>query len=188
MGKAAIRAAQAVNYSGAERDFCWMGRATSFQEMNTRIQEHPVTEMATGVDLSSGGSSLPGRELTISRGCQQESPSNAASTPKILKQARPSPGTALLLMPGGPGIPGDAAIYAGCTIPPYDSMMAKLIAFAPAHKRHIAKMRWALAEFVVDGVDTNIDFQLGILRNPEFETGDYHIGTLSQWLEEKQKC
>jgi len=67
-------------------------------------------------------------------------------------------------------------------------MMAKLIAFAPTRQEAIAKMRWALAEFVVDGVDTNIDFQLGILRNPEFEAGDYHIGTLSRWMEETQTC
>ncbi len=197
MGKAAIRAAQAVNYRGAGTvEFLLDGQGNFyFMEMNTRIQvEHPVTEMATGVDLVKWQLLIAmGRELTISQedvrllGHAIECRINAENPEENF---RPSPGTLrALLMPGGPGIRVDAAIYAGYTIPPYyDSMMAKLIAFAPTRQEAIAKMRWALAEFVVDGVDTNIDFQLGILRNPEFETGDYHIGTLSQWLEEKQKC
>ena len=197
MGKAAIRAAQAVNYRGAGTvEFLLDGQGNFyFMEMNTRILvEHPVTEMATGVDLVKWQLLIAmGRELTISQedvrllGHAIECRINAENPEENF---RPSPGTLrALLMPGGPGIRVDAAIYAGYTIPPYyDSMMAKLIAFAPTRQEAIAKMRWALAEFVVDGVDTNIDFQLGILRNPEFETGDYHIGTLSQWLEEKQKC
>lgn len=106
-----------------------------------------------------------------------------AETPEL--GFRPSPGTLrALLVPGGPGIRVDGAIYAGYTIPPhYDNMMAKVIAHAPTRAEAIAKMKWALAEFIVDGVDTNIDFQLGILRSPEFETGEYNIASLARQLE-----
>jgi len=197
MGRAAVQAARAVGYRGAGTvEFLLDGQGNFyFMEMNTRIQvEHPVTEVTTGVDLVKWQLLIAmGRELTISQqdvkilGHAIECRINAECPEEHF---RPCPGTLrALLMPGGPGIRVDAAIYAGYTIPPYyDSMMAKLIAFAPTRQEAIAKMRWALAEFVVDGVDTNIDFQLGILRNPEFEAGDYHIGTLSRWMEETQTC
>jgi acetyl-CoA carboxylase biotin carboxylase subunit len=82
-------------------------------------------------------------------------------------------------MPGGPGIRVDTALYQGYTITPhYDSMMAKLIAYAPTRAEAIAKMKWALAEFIVDGVDTNVDYQLGILREEIFLSGEYDIAWL----------
>ena len=77
----------------------------------------------------------------------------------------------------------DSAVYAGYTIPPwYDSMIAKLIVHAPTRQEAIMKMRWALAEFLVEGVDTNIDFQLALLHNPEFAAGEYDIGFLDRLM------
>ena len=97
---------------------------------------------------------------------------------------RPSPGEiSSLYMPGGPGVRIDSAVYAGYTIPPYyDSMIAKLIVHAATRREAIMKMRWALAEFLVEGVDTNIDFQLSLLHNKEFTEGDYDIGFLDRLL------
>ena len=189
MGRAARDAAKACGYWNAGTiEFLLDARGDFyFMEMNTRIQvEHPVTEMVTGVDLVKNqiriamGEPLPFVQEDIQmRGHAIECRINAESPEDGF---RPSPGTLqALLMPGGPGIRVDSYIYAGYTIPPYyDSMMAKLIAYAPTREEAIAKMRWALAEFVVAGVDTNIDYQLDILRDGAFVSGDYDITFLSQ--------
>ncbi|HKM32790.1 MAG TPA: acetyl-CoA carboxylase biotin carboxylase subunit, partial [Oscillospiraceae bacterium] len=80
-----------------------------------------------------------------------------------------------------PGIRIDSAVYQGCVITPhYDSMVAKLIVYAPTRKDAIAKMKGALCEFLVSGVDTNIDFQLNIIKDPDFEQGNYDIGFLAR--------
>jgi acetyl-CoA carboxylase biotin carboxylase subunit len=191
MGKAAVSAARAVGYKNAGTIEFLMDAQGDFyfMEMNTRIQvEHPVTEVVTGVDLVKQqlliamGETLPFAQAdlrfmahAIECRINAESPENGF---------RPSPGTLrALLMPGGPGIRVDSCVYAGYTIPPhYDSMMAKLIAYAPTRAEAVAKMRWALAEFVVDGVDTNIDFQLAILRDEDFIAGNYNIATLGEKL------
>lgn len=196
MGAAAVAAAQAVDYRGAGTIEFLMDAfgAFYFMEMNTRIQvEHPVTEMVTGVDLVKWQIRIAqGEPLNFVQDDVQmhghaiECRINA-ETPEL--DFRPCPGTLkALLIPGGPGIRVDSAIYAGYTVPPYyDSMMAKIIAHAPTREEAIAKMKWALAEFVVDGVDTNIDFHLDILRNPQFADGDYTIATLGECLRNKQK-
>jgi acetyl-CoA carboxylase biotin carboxylase subunit len=89
-------------------------------------------------------------------------------------------------MPGGPGIRIDSAIYQGYTITPYyDSMIAKLIVHAPTRNEAIKKMKLALSEFIVDGVDTNIDFQLELIRNKNFDDGDYDNGFLNRYMQEK---
>ena len=95
---------------------------------------------------------------------------------------RPSPGKITsLYMPGGPGIRIDTSVYSGYEITPYyDSMIAKLIAYAPTREEALMKMQWALAEFLVEGVDTNIDFQLKLLRDPDVEAADYDIGFLGR--------
>ena len=107
-----------------------------------------------------------------------------AENPKL--GFRPSPGTIHALhMPGGPGIRLDGAVYQGYTIPPYyDSMIAKLIVYAPTREEAIMKMKWALSEFIVDGVDTNIDFQLELIKNPNFESGDYDNGFLNELMKQ----
>ena len=88
---------------------------------------------------------------------------------------RPSPGKILALhTPGGPGIRIDSAAYQGYTISPYyDSMISKLIVYAPTRDEAIMKMKWALSEFIVDGIDTNIDFQLALLKSEAFNSGKY---------------
>ena len=102
---------------------------------------------------------------------------------------RPSPGTIdALYIPGGPGVRIDSAVYQGYTIPPYyDSMIAKLIVHAPTRKEAIMKMRLALAEFIVEGIDTNIDFQLKLLKNQDFEEGNYDNAFLMNYLEQLKK-
>jgi acetyl-CoA carboxylase biotin carboxylase subunit len=187
MGRAAVALARAAGYRNAGTvEFLLDSEGNFyFMEMNTRIQvEHPVTELVTGIDLVKTQLLVAqGRPLAFSqedfglRGHAIDCRINA-ETPE--QGFRPSPGTIrALLMPGGPGIRVDSAIYAGYTITPhYDSMMAKLIAYAPTREEAIAKMKWALAEFIVDGVDTNVDYQLGILRDETFVSGEYDIAWL----------
>jgi len=191
MGAAAVAAAKAVNYQNAGTiEFLLDSRGDFyFMEMNTRIQvEHPITEMVWGVDLVkwqiniAQGEALPFTQKKLTpRGHAIECRINAENPEESF---RPSPGTLkALLMPGGPGIRLDSAMYAGYTIPPYyDSLMAKLIAYAPTRDEAIAKMKWALAEFVVAGVDTNIDFQLQILQDEGFASGEYDINYLETML------
>lgn len=101
---------------------------------------------------------------------------------------RPSPGTIRSLhIPGGPGVRVDSAVYQGYTIPPYyDSMIAKLIVHAPTRHEAIMKMRWALAEFIVDGIDSNIDFQLRLIKNKDFEAGSYDNSFLEKFLRDQK--
>ena len=194
MGKAAVKAAQVVGYrnAGTIEFLVDDTGAFYFMEMNTRIQvEHPITELVTGVDLvkkqleiASGGQLGINQDDVRMTGHAIECRINAENPDKGF---RPSPGRIVSLhMPGGPGIRIDSAVYQGYEITPYyDSMIAKLIAYAPTREQAVRKMRWALAEFIVDGVDTNIDFQLALLKNPDVEAGSYDIGFLTRLLEQK---
>lgn len=194
MGEAAVNAARAVGYYNAGTiEFLLDARGDFyFMEMNTRVQvEHPVTEFVTGLDIVqqqikiAAGERLTYRQKDISlHGHAIECRINAEN-PAL--GFRPSPGTVTALhMPGGPGIRVDSAMYAGYTIPPYyDSMIAKLIAYAPTREQALAKMKWALAEFLVEGVDTNIDFQLALLRDRNVERGEFDIGFLARRAERK---
>lgn len=194
MGKAAVAAAKACGYTnaGTIEFLVDADRNFYFMEMNTRIQvEHPITEAVTGIDLVkqqiliANGEKLPfaQEDITI-RGHAIECRINAEN-PAL--NFRPSPGQITALhIPGGPGIRVDSSAYQGYTIPPYyDSMIAKLIVHAPTREEAIAKMKWALAEFIVDGVDTNIDFQLSLIRDSLFERGTYDIGYLGRKLSGK---
>ena len=194
MGKAAVAAAKACGYTnaGTIEFLVDADRNFYFMEMNTRIQvEHPITEAVTGIDLVkqqiliANGEKLPfaQEDITI-RGHAIECRINAEN-PAL--NFRPSPGQiTALYIPGGPGIRVDSSAYQGYTIPPYyDSMIAKLIVHAPTREEAIAKMKWALAEFIVDGVDTNIDFQLSLIRDSLFEKGTYDIGYLGRKLSGK---
>jgi acetyl-CoA carboxylase biotin carboxylase subunit len=189
MCAAAVKAAKACGYKGAGTiEFLVdSDRNYYFMEMNTRIQvEHPVTELVTGIDLVkqqiliASGEKLPFRQEDIKiNGHAIECRINAEN-PKC--GFRPSPGRIEAMhMPGGPGIRIDSAVYQGYVIPPYyDSMIAKLIAFAPTRGQAIMKMRWALAEFLIEGVDTNIDYQLMILRDGDFVKANYDVGFLGR--------
>ncbi len=196
MGEAAVKAAKQCGYYNAgtieflvdsEKNFYFM-------EMNTRIQvEHPITEEVTGFDLVKAqikiADDLP---LNITqndvkmRGHAIECRINAEN-PDL--DFRPSPGKIEALnIPGGPGIRIDSAVYQGYTITPfYDSMIGKLIVHGADRNEAIMKMKWALSEFIVDGVDTNIDFQLELIKNRDFENGNYDIGYLTRYMEARSK-
>ncbi len=189
MGRAAVAAAKACGYynAGTIEFLVDKDKNFYFMEMNTRIQvEHPITEFVTGIDLVkaqlkiAAGKELPYSQEDIKvRGHSIECRINAE---KPDAGFRPSPGKIEALhIPGGPGIRIDSSVYQGYTITPYyDSMIAKLIVYAPTRQEAIAKMKWALAEFIVEGVDTNIDFQLSLIRDPAFEDGSYDIGYLGR--------
>lgn len=193
MGKAAVAAAKVCGYYNAGTiEFLVDDKSNFyFMEMNTRIQvEHPITEFVTGIDLVKAQLKIAaGKELPYSqedirvKGHSIECRINAESPEKGF---RPSPGRINALhIPGGPGIRIDSSVYSGYEITPYyDSMIAKLIVYAPTRKEAIAKMKWALAEFIVEGVDTNIDFQLSLIRDPAFEEGAYDIGYLGRRMKD----
>ena len=182
MGEVAVKAVKEIGYSNAgtieflvdkNKDFYFM-------EMNTRVQvEHPVTEMVTGVDIIKEQIKIAGgEELTYKQeeikfdGHSMEVRINAENPDKNFM---PCPGTITgLHIPGGNGIRVDTAIYSGYTVPPtYDSMLAKLIVHGKNREESIAKMKSAVAEFVVEGITTNIDFLLKILENENFKTNHY---------------
>ena len=189
MGEAAVKAAKACGYENAGTiEFLLDARGDFyFMEMNTRIQvEHPITELVTGVDLVQEQLLIAqGKKLSYTQdeihltGHAIECRINAEN-PAL--NFRPSPGKIKSLnLPGGPGVRIDSAVYQGYEITPYyDSMIAKLIVYAKDRKTAIKKMKWALAEFLVEGVDTNIDFQLSILRDPDFAAADFDNGFLER--------
>ena len=191
MGAVAVAAARAVGYENAGTiEFLLDGNKDFyFMEMNTRIQvEHPVTEMVTGIDLIKEQIRIAaGLPLSFSQedikvsGHAIECRINAEN-PK--KNFRPSPGTIQEVhFPGGNGIRVDTAVYPGYTIPPtYDSMIAKLIVHGKDRAEAIAKMRSALGEFVIQGIDTNLDFQFDIVSNPEFCKGNFDTGFIEEQM------
>ncbi|PFV85760.1 acetyl-CoA carboxylase biotin carboxylase subunit [Bacillus sp. AFS059628] len=190
MGEAAVKAAVAVDYTGAgtvEFIYEYKTKSFYFMEMNTRIQvEHPVTEMVTGVDLikeqilvASGEKlSLQQEEVQFS-GWAIECRINAENP---AKKFMPSPGKVeMYLPPGGFGIRVDSAVYPGYSIPPfYDSMVAKLIVHGKTREEAIAKMKRALSEFVVEGVHTTIPFHLQLLDHPDFVKGEFNTKFLEE--------
>lgn len=192
MGEAAVTAAKQCGYynAGTIEFLVDENRDFYFMEMNTRIQvEHPITEEVTGFDLVKAQIEVAaGLPLSVTqenirlRGHAIECRINAEN-PDL--NFRPSPGTiTALYMPGGPGIRIDGAVYQGYTITPYyDSMISKLIAHGSDREDAINKMKWALSEFIVEGVDTNIDFQLGLIKDPDFRNGNYDIGFLGRYMD-----
>ena len=182
MGKAAIRAVKASGYTNAGTIEFLVDKDKNFyfMEMNTRIQvEHPVTEMVTGVDIikeqiriASGEKlSFTQKDIKFS-GHSMEARINA-EIPE--KNFMPCPGTITgLHLPGGNGVRVDTAIYSGYTVPPtYDSMLAKVIVHGKNREESIAKLKSAVAELVVDGIQTNADFILKILSNKNFINNNY---------------
>ena len=182
MGEAAINAVKAACYSSAGTIEFLVDKHKNFyfMEMNTRIQvEHPVTEWVTGVDivkeqlLIASGEKLNYSQSDIEvKGHAIECRINAENPEKNFM---PCPGTITdLNLPGGNGVRIDTAVYTGYKIPPvYDSMIAKIIVHAENREAAIAKMKSALEECVIDGVDTNIDFLYQILENENFINGDF---------------
>lgn len=196
MGEAAVKAAKTCGYYNVGTIEFLVDKNLDFyfMEMNTRIQvEHPVTEFVTGIDLVkaqlkvAAGEPLPFTQEDIKiKGHSIECRINAENPSHDF---RPSPGKIIALhTPGGPGIRIDSAAYQGYTITPYyDSMIAKLIVCAPTREEAIMKMRWALSEFIVDGIDTNIDFQLELIKNLDFEKGTYDNGFLGRLMKKDKE-
>ncbi|MDA1642978.1 MULTISPECIES: acetyl-CoA carboxylase biotin carboxylase subunit [unclassified Bacillus cereus group] len=190
MGEAAVKAAVAVDYTGAgtvEFIYEYKTKSFYFMEMNTRIQvEHPVTEMVTGIDLikeqilvASGEKLSLQQEEVQFNGWAIECRINAENP---AKKFMPSPGKVeMYLPPGGFGIRVDSAVYPGYSIPPfYDSMVAKLIVHGKTREEAIAKMKRALSEFVVEGVHTTIPFHLQLLDHPDFVKGEFNTKFLEE--------
>jgi len=197
MGQAAIKGAKACSYTNAGTVEFLLDKNGDFyfMEMNTRIQvEHPVTEMATGIDLIKAQIKVAAGETLDSMDIRQkditfdghaiecrinaEDPANSF---------RPSPGRINALhIPGGFGVRLDSAVFQGYEIPPYyDSMIAKVITRGKTRPEAIQKMRVALSEFMIEGIVSNIDFQLELLRDEEFVSGNYDIGFLGRRNEKK---
>lgn len=189
MGEAAVRAAKAAGYQNAGTIEFLLEKNGNFyfMEMNTRIQvEHPVTEWVTGIDLIKEQIRIAsGRKLAFAQedihlnGHAIECRINAENPGKGF---RPSPGTITdMYLPGGKGIRIDSAIYSGYTIPPYyDSMVAKLIVWAKNRGEAIRKMQSALGEVIIEGIDTNVDYQYEILGRPDYLSGDIDIEFIAE--------
>ena len=189
MGEAAVKAAKAANYTNAGTiEFLLENQNTFyFMEMYTRIQvEHPVTEWVTGIDLVkeqiriAAGEPLSWTQDQVSiNGHAIECRINAENPSKNF---RPSPGTITdMYLPGGKGVRIDSAIYSGYTVTPYyDSMLAKIIVYAGNREEAIRKMRSVLGEVIIEGIDTNVDYQYEILSHPDFISGNIDVGFIEK--------
>jgi len=180
MGKAAVTAAEFIKYEGAGTVEFLVDKHRNFyfMEMNTRIQvEHPITEQVIDFDLIreqilvASGITISGKNYlpkmhSIECRINAEDPYN---------DFRPSPGKITTLhFPGGHGVRLDTHVYSGYTIPPYyDSMIAKLITTAQSRQEAINKMRRALDEFVIEGVNTTIPFHRKLMNHPDHISGNY---------------
>ena len=184
MGEAAVKAAKAAGYvnAGTIEFLLEKNQKFYFMEMNTRIQvEHPMTEWVTGIDLVkeqiriASGLPLSYRQEDVQlKGHAIECRINAENPAEGF---RPSPGLITdLYLPGGKGIRVDSAVYSGCTIPPYyDSMIAKLIVWAQNREEAIRKMQSALGEVIIEGIDTNVDYQYEIFNHPDYLSGNIDV-------------
>lgn len=193
MGEAAVKAAKAARYTNAGTIEFLLEKSGAFyfMEMNTRIQvEHPVTEWVTGIDLIKEQIKIAdGQRLKLQQkdikitGHAIECRINAENPEKNF---RPSPGKITdVHFPGGEGVRVDSAIYTGYEVPPYyDSMLAKLIVHADDREEAIRKMRSALGEVIIEGVDTNIDYQYEILNHKKFISGDIDVEFIGGMMNE----
>jgi acetyl-CoA carboxylase biotin carboxylase subunit len=186
MGSAAVKAAKASGYVNAGTiEFLYDQGNYYFMEMNTRIQvEHPVTEMVTGIDMIkaqiriANGEAMSYRQENIEfRGHAIECRINAEDPSKNFM---PCPGRVEnVLFPGGFGIRVDSALYPGYVVPScYDSMLAKVIAYGSDREEAIARMKRALSELIIDGIQTNVEYQYDLLEREEIITGKYHTGLI----------
>jgi len=189
--KAAVRGAKAVGYVGAGTFEFLLDQDDRFYftEANARIQvEHPVTEMVTGVDLVqwqlllaagerlSVPDSVPARGHAIEVRITAEDPASRFA-PRVGR-------VAALHLPGGPGIRVDTHLYAGYLVPPhYDSLLAKIIAWAPDRAKAIERLDRALRETVIDGIPTPIPLYRRLLQHPEFRAGRHSTAFLQEFLE-----
>ncbi|MDF3940947.1 acetyl-CoA carboxylase biotin carboxylase subunit [Achromobacter denitrificans] len=193
IGERCASACRSIGYRGAGTfEFLYEDGAFYFIEMNTRLQvEHPVTELTTGIDIVqmqiriAAGEPLPWRQDQIRRrGHAVECRINAENAESFL----PCPGRIThWLPPGGPGVRVDSHVYAGYAVPShYDSMIGKFIAFGDSREQALARMRVALREAVVEGIDTNIPLHRDLLSDPVFCLGGAGIHHLESWIASRQ--
>ena len=193
LGEAALNVVRAaVYYNAGTVEFLVDAHGRFyFLEMNTRLQvEHPVTEMVTGVDLvkeqiriaAGAALNLQQQDITLKGAAIEcriyaEDPEN---------NFFPSPGTIRLLRtPAGPGIRDDNGVYEGWTVPvDYDPLISKLIAWAPSRNEAIRRMRRALDEYRIEGIQTNLAFFRSVLDHDRFRSGDFDTGFIDRWLRE----
>lgn len=192
MCEAAIRAAKAAGYTSAGTiEFLYdKSGKFYFMEMNTRVQvEHPVTEMITGIDIIKEQIRIAeGKALTVT---QDDIKINGHAIECRINAENPARGFApcpglidyLMLPAGGLGLRVDTAVYEGYEIPPfYDSMIAKVIVHGKNREEAISKMRRALYEFIISGIDTNIEFQDRILKDPDYLKGEFDTSFIEKKL------
>lgn len=190
MGQMAVRAAKAAGYENAGTIEFLLEKTGKyyFMEMNTRIQvEHPITESVTGIDIVkeqikiADGQKLPFEQKDIViKGHSIECRINAENPDKGF---RPCPGIITdMHFPGGKGVRVDSAIFSGYEVTPYyDSMLAKLIVYGENRKEAINKMRSALGEVVIEGIDTNIDYEYEILNNADYILGNVDVDFIEKF-------
>jgi acetyl-CoA carboxylase biotin carboxylase subunit len=194
VGERCVEACRKISYRGAGTfEFLYEDGEFFFIEMNTRIQvEHPVTEMITGIDIVqeqirvAAGEKLRFRQRDVQiRGHAIECRINAEDPYRFT----PSPGRITSYhAPGGPGIRVDSHVYQGYTVPPnYDSMVGKVIAYGATREQAIRRMRVALSEMVVEGIQTNIPLHRELLHDIRFVRGGVSIHYLEQRLAQEQK-
>ena len=180
------KAVSSLGYEGVGTlEFLYENNKFYFMEMNTRLQvEHPVTEMVTGIDLVKQQIlAASGEKLTISqsdiriKGHSIECRINAEHPESFI----PSPGKITQYhQPGGLGVRVDSAVYQGYSVPPhYDSMIGKLITYADSRSECISRMKRALEEYVIMGINTNIQMHQKIIMTEEFKSGKYDINFMS---------
>jgi acetyl-CoA carboxylase biotin carboxylase subunit len=190
IGEICAQAMRDLKYLGAGTiEFLYENGEFYFIEMNTRIQvEHPVTEMITGIDLvneqiriAAGGSIGFKQEDIQFEGHAIECRVNAENPATF----RPSPGVIKSYhAPGGLGVRVDSAVYQGYRIPPYyDSLVGKLIVHGKTRNECLMRLRRALDEFVVDGIETTLPLFRTLVRNPDIQNGSYDIHWLERFLE-----
>jgi acetyl-CoA carboxylase biotin carboxylase subunit len=191
IGATATAALRELGYRNAGTlEFLYQDGQFAFIEMNTRLQvEHPVTEMVCGVDLVREQIRIAaGEKLGYTQddvkfyGHAIECRVNAEDPETFM----PTPGRVEAFhAPGGLGVRVDSALYAGYVVPPfYDSMVAKLIVHAPTRPEAIARLRRALEEFAVLGIKTTLPLHQRIIEDPRFQSGDYTIHWLEQFMAE----
>ncbi len=191
IGDTVATAMRDLNYLGAGTvEFLYEDGEFYFIEMNTRLQvEHPVTEMITGIDLVNEQIRIAaGNPLTMTQkdvtfeGHAIECRVNAENP----RTFTPSPGRiSYYYPPGGLGVRIDSAIYQGYSIPPfYDSLIGKLIVFGKTRNECLSRLRRALDEYVVDGIETTLPLFRQLVRNPDIINGEYDIHWLENYLAE----
>lgn len=189
MCNSAVLAAKAAGYQSAGTiEFLYKNGEYYFMEMNTRIQvEHPITEMVTGVDIVKEQIKIAnGEKLSYSQNdivMQGHSIECRINAENPDRNFAPCPGLIdyLMLPAGGIGLRVDTAVYEGYEIPPYyDSMIAKVIVHGKDRNEAIEKMHRALYEFIIEGIETNIEFQDRILNHPDYINGKFDTSFLAE--------